>query len=252
MFSGKINLSTYSQQNMVIWFIMAFQAGTLNTGGFLACHRFVTHTTGFATLFGSEIAQGHLTTAIGIVTVPIFFLVGNILSAYLVDRRINLHLKPYYTAVFFLMFSFVAIIFTLGQMNFFGDFGGEVSIAQDYTLLALLCLTSGLQNATVTSASGAVVRTTHLTGITTDLGIGITRLFSRAYRKSRNEEIKANWMRIGIISSFILGSWISASIFIYAQYGGFIIPLIICALLTYLSHSADKQAQEKHRLYNAN
>jgi uncharacterized membrane protein YoaK (UPF0700 family) len=42
---------------------------------------------------------------------------------------------------------------------------------------ALLCMAMGMQNSLVTRLSGAVVRTTHLTGIITDLGIESARWF---------------------------------------------------------------------------
>ena len=54
----------------------------------------------------------------------------------------------------------------LGYFHFFGEFGEEVRLKRDYFFLALLCAASGLQNAAITTASGATVRTTHLTGLT--------------------------------------------------------------------------------------
>jgi uncharacterized membrane protein YoaK (UPF0700 family) len=45
--------------------MMAFQAGVLNIGGFMACHRFVSHVTGFATFFGYELNTNDSYHAIG-------------------------------------------------------------------------------------------------------------------------------------------------------------------------------------------
>ena len=74
----------------------------------------------------------------------------------------------------------------------------------------------------ITSAFGAVVRTTHLTGITTDLGIGLVRLFTSSSLgdlagPTRQRESRATIMRVGIISFFILGSTFSSFIFYSAQ-----------------------------------
>jgi uncharacterized membrane protein YoaK (UPF0700 family) len=78
----------------------------------------------------------------------------------------------------------------------------------------------------ITSASGAVVRTTHLTGITTDLGIGIVRLMSLDRHDSHwRREWMSNMLRGGTIAFFVLGSFISAFIFIKIQFWGFLIPL---------------------------
>ena len=62
------------------------------------------------------------------------------------------------------------------ELGWFGEFGEPLRLKRDYLLLALLCTASGLQNAVVSSLSGSIIRTTHLTGTTTDLGIGLIRV----------------------------------------------------------------------------
>lgn len=49
--------------------------------------------------------------------------------------------------------------------------GGAISTSMVWILSSLASLAMGLQNATITRISGAVVRTTHLTGVVTDLGL---------------------------------------------------------------------------------
>jgi uncharacterized membrane protein YoaK (UPF0700 family) len=97
-----------------------------------------------------------------------------------------------------------------------------------FFLLALLCFSCGLQNATVTSAYRAVVRTTHLTGLTTDLGVGIAKILNpRLDLIKRKMEMRASLMRMGIIVSFTLGSVMCGFIFIKTNYWGFAIPFLI-------------------------
>lgn len=226
MFSGPNNLSYYSQRNFFIWMTLAFQAGCINVGGFLACKRFVSHTTGFATLFGAELAQGHTVGSIGMLTVPLFFLAGTMISAYFVDHRAVRGLKPRYDLLFLLITAAMILSSLLGASGAFGTFGDAYS-AGDYALLAMLCLASGIQNASVTSASGSVVRTTHLTGITTDLGIGLVRVFSMGFSENvRSREFMANIMRAGIILSFVAGSTVSAFVFLKTSYWGFLVPAL--------------------------
>ena len=63
----------------------------------------------------------------------------------------------------------------------------------------------GLQNSFVTKISNAVVRTTHLTGLFTDLGIDVSQLFFPKSYPNR-EKLKANIkLRIYIISFFFAG-----------------------------------------------
>lgn len=215
---------------------MAFQAGIVNAGGFLACHRFVTHTTGFATYFGTETARGNWTAAIGMLSVPFFFLIGAMISAYFVDRRLAIGRRPLYHYMFAFISLTMLIIAVTGYSGLFGTFGEAYESSRDYLLLALLCLTSGIQNATISSASGAVIRTSHLTGITTDLGIGMVRVLSTGQSdKIKSNEHRANGMRISLIVAFGLGSTIGALLFYRIQYWGFVGPAFISFALFVLS-----------------
>ena len=164
-------------KNVRIWFLLAFQAGSINAGGFMACHRFVTHTTGFATHFAYELATHHEGAALGMLSVPFFFLIGSLISSYFVDLPLSLGKNPNHMLPCALIVFCLASALFLGATGYFGDFSNDMKIREDYGLLALLCLASGLQNAMLTNAKGMVVRTTHLTGVTTDLAVGIVRSF---------------------------------------------------------------------------
>jgi uncharacterized membrane protein YoaK (UPF0700 family) len=236
MFSGSNSISQFNKKNIAIWLSMAFQGGTINAGGFLACHRFVTHTTGFATNFGAEMALGNAQAAFGLLTVPAFFLIGAMTSGFFVERNIALGKSPRYEWMFGFIVITMLYVAISGSFGGFGSFGEPLNLTHDYVLLVLLCLCSGIQNATITSASGAVVRTTHLTGITTDLGIGLIRVFTTGRTQAvRTNEARVNWMRIGIIFSFALGSTVSAFIYYRYQYWGFLTPAAISLMLMALT-----------------
>ncbi len=236
MLFGNESISHYNRSNIAIWMSMAFQAGILNMGGFMACHRFVSHVTGFATFFGYEINQTDSKYAAGMLLVPLFFLFGAMISGELVDIRLKLHKKPKYYISFGIIFVLSLIVFIGGILGFFGTFGEPLRYSRDYALLATLCLICGIQNGTITTVSRSVVRTTHLTGVTTDLGIGLMRLF---YKDKLGEEYtfeteRENLMRLGIISFFILGSVIGGFAFSNFGYYGFAFPVITSGSLFWL------------------
>lgn len=232
MLFGNESISHYTKENIATWMLMAFQAGILNIGGFMACHRFVSHVTGFATFFGHEIILGQYSQAAGMLAVPVFFLLGAMLSGVLVDLRLKLHKKPKYYISFGLIFFLLLIVLTGGLLNFYGAFGHPVNTLGDYVLLMLLCFICGIQNGTITSVSKSVIRTTHLTGITTDLGIGFIRLLNRSkINESMENEEKATYMRIGIIAFFGLGSVIGGFFFLKFEYLGFILPTVTSGCL---------------------
>lgn len=236
MLYGNDSISTYTKSNIAVWMALAFQGGLLNVGGFMACHRFVSHLTGFATFFGVEISHHNFTQALGMLLVPLFFLCGAMLSGFLVDIRLRLHKKPRYYIIFGVMFILIFSTVVGGFNGFFGTFGEPLNEMHDYFLLALLCLICGLQNGTITTVSKSVVRTTHLTGITTDLGIGIVRvLFRKQLDGKVEEDVKANLMRLGIIFFFGLGSIVGALVYANNGYQGFLLPAFITGTLFFMT-----------------
>jgi uncharacterized membrane protein YoaK (UPF0700 family) len=83
------------------WFLLSFSGGCINAGGFLATGRFVSHVTGFATLFGVDIVNGQVEAAMGILSVPVFFLLGAFVAGLMIDRPIYLGRKPHFVLVIF-------------------------------------------------------------------------------------------------------------------------------------------------------
>jgi uncharacterized membrane protein YoaK (UPF0700 family) len=218
--------SLYEHRNLFIWFLLAFQGGALNTGGYLAVHRFVSHVTGFATLAGVAGAKYEWSTMFGMLMVPVCFLLGVIISAWNVERQRVKNLIPRYSFVFSIIFFNILFVAVLGTLGYLGEFGEPLNSERDYLLLFMLSFTCGLQNAVISSASGAVIRTTHLTGLTTDFGIGLVRLWSTR-KNLHSRELFASWCRLGIFWSFVGGSFVSALLYLNFKFYGFFLPLVI-------------------------
>lgn len=234
MLFGSDSISHYNRSNIAIWMTLAFQAGALNIGGFMACRHFVSHVTGYATLFGYEINQHDASYAITMLIVPLFFLLGAMLSGLLVDLPLKMRKKPRYYFTFGVIFFLILSVFLAGVTGELGAFGEILGHKRDYFLLPLLCLTCGIQNGTITTVSRAVIRTTHLTGISTDLGIGLIRFWNRDKIGADQDEKRANFMRAGIIFFFGLGSVVGGFGFQRLGYWGFIIPTFTSGSLFFL------------------
>jgi len=140
--------------------VLACVAGMVNAVGFLGFeHQAVTHLTGTTTLLGAAVANGDLHAATGLGGVALAFVAGAALGAMIVqDAALRLG-RRYGVALA------VESLLLLGSAILFRR--QELSGAW---LAAMAC---GLQNAMATTYSGAVVRTTHLSGMFTDLGIGL-------------------------------------------------------------------------------
>ena len=93
----------------------------------------------------------------------------------------------------------------------------------------------GIQNGTVSLVSKSVVRTTHLTGVTTDLGIGLVRVLNARRLGGVDEEGQANIMRIGEIACFGSGSAVGYGLFQAWAYRGFLFPMSVSGCLFFVA-----------------
>lgn len=231
-FNEQVSLKTYFD-----WFVLSFLAGNINAGGYLACSRFVSHVTGFATLSGISLEQGSWVEALGTLVIPLFFLGGVMISGYLTEKKYaNRVHGQRYAPVMGLVAAILGFVAVAGSLDLFGKFGDVANMKHDFFLLACLCSACGLQNAAISSASGATVRTTHLTGLTTDLGLGLIRAEIHNLPNSQKlVERRANLLRVATIVSFTLGSLVAAFIYSRFKYQGFFVPMVIAIYSAYVA-----------------
>lgn len=210
-------------RNRFTWALLAFQGGYINVGGLLSVHIFVSHITGFSAHFSNEVVKADYTKSLYFLLVPFFFLLGAFFSSIFTEVRKKNNQPPVYVHILSVLSLLFFLVTILGQGGYFGSFGEPFHSFRDFILLTLLAFSCGSQNAIFTHYSKSIIRTTHLTGITTDLGIGLAKSF---ISKDKSEHY-FNKIRIDLILSFVIGSLIAAYIFPTFEFLGFIIPSII-------------------------
>ena len=244
-------------ENIILWLILAFQAGFINAAGFLACHRFVSHMTGFGTQFGLALGEGDPMGAFEMFLAPISFIVGSIVSGLLIDKRVFQGKEAHVRTSTIIQFALILVVLIGGTFNLFGQFGEPLILQRDYFLLLILCFLCGLQNSTFTTLTAGQIRTTHLTGLSTDIGINLVRNYyiNNISDQKRRELINVNWLRIYTFTSFFVGSAISAIVMMVGDYQGFILPagtsLIIVFyvhFLMYHKYNEDPHARDERKL----
>lgn len=158
------------QTNRHLGMVLAFVAGAVNAGGFLAVQRYTSHMTGIVSSIADDLAIGNVLMAAAGVAALLAFVAGAMTTAILVNwgRRSNLHSE--YAAPLFIE-ALLLLAFGLAGANL----GSFATLLLPSTVL-LLCFIMGLQNAMVTKLTQATIRTTHMTGVVTDLGIELGRL----------------------------------------------------------------------------
>ena len=164
-------------------FVLAFVAGAVNAGGFLAIGFYTSHMTGIVSSMSFDMALGNFRLVLTALTAWLAFLLGAATSAVLINwaRRRHRRLGSQY-ALSLLLESALLLMFGLA-----GAHMEEMpSVIAPVTVL-LLCFIMGLQNAIITTMSGAAIRTTHVSGMSTDMGIELGKLLY--YNRQREEEI---------------------------------------------------------------
>jgi len=194
------------KHNLQIATILSFVAGIVNITGFLAFKQLTTNVTGHFALFISDVANLDVWKG-SIYFLYIFsFLFGSFLSSFLIEKfkenkKLNVYLIP--TIMECLVLITIAITSNTDVLNY------------PNLIICALLFAMGLQNSFVTKISNAVVRTTHLTGLFTDLGIELSQLFFPKYYPER-AHIKATIkLRVFIICFFFLGGLVAG--FLYSK-----------------------------------
>lgn len=216
-------------RNRFIWFLLAFSAAYVNIGGYFAVHQFVSHVTGLLGHFGVYAGQGRWPQAIMALLVPISFLLGAIFSGLFTDARRHVNKAPIYfhlPLINGLLYFFVAIAGSYGVLGIFGEPFENIN---DFFIAIILSFSCGIQNALFTSFSGSIIRTTHMTGLVTDLGLNLSQIFSN----QATPDLKRNvLLKVELIFSFCLGGLCGSYAFLHFEYFAFIFPALICLFIS--------------------
>jgi len=222
--------SVLSRRHVPSWLLLAASAGAVNTIAFLGCSKFVTHVTGTV----SHVGLNALDFTIDAAAVLVGFVLGAMTSAALVDARAHNQGKPLHAATLLSVAGILAGVSALGAAGAFGGFGDQADGVRGAAFPALLSFAMGLQNAAVAASTGQVIRTTHLTGPATDLGVQLTTAL-RAPRALRTGALRNAALRAGLITAFALGGAAGASLASSFAYGALLVPASAVATATALS-----------------
>ena len=174
---------------------LAWIGGFVDADGFIVLVRmFTSNMTGNTALLGAQLVVGNWDEAFNAGFAILMFLFGCILSGLLTTGGKRLGIKSIYSLALSVEVLLLAA-FLVGTQYFLP------AVQYPYLLLlALPCLAMGLQNATITQIAGTVVRTTHVTGVLTDLGLETVNFFFWFHDQTRGR------LRERLVKSFYLSA----------------------------------------------
>jgi uncharacterized membrane protein YoaK (UPF0700 family) len=198
-------LRSESLNRQLAW-AMAFVAGAVNAGGFLAVGHYTSHMTGVVSSMADVLAEGDLTTALAALAMMLSFLGGAFFCSTLISFGQRRRMRSRYALTLVVEAAFMLV---------FGFMGNRLQEEMEFTLpmtVMLLCFIMGMHNAVTSIISGAAVRTTHLTGTITDIGIELSRLtYVNVHQRRGRARILANRPKL-ILLLLILVSFLSGGV----------------------------------------
>lgn len=145
---------------------LAFVAGFVNSAGFVMVGYFTSHVTGSVGRMAVELSRGEVGAGLTTGLLVLAFFGGAFAASLVLETSLLGRTSAAYGVALLLEALLLGAFMGMAQASLLTGLG-----------LVLLSAAMGMQNCLVTRLSGAVVRTTHLTGVVTDLGIEAARWY---------------------------------------------------------------------------
>ncbi len=221
-----------TRSNLQLGLTLAFVAGATNAGGFMAVNQYTSHMSGIVSSMADNLAVHKFRLVLAGLGSVTSFLAGSAYSAILINwgRHHRTHSQYAYP-----------LLWEALLLCCFGLMGSYLELHQNGFMpvtVILLCFIMGLQNAIITKISHAEIRTTHMTGLITDIGIEIGKmLYINSSEETANyKPVRADFQRMGLLAS-LLGAFFFGGLAgaIGFKYIGYSMTLPLAALLVLLA-----------------
>lgn len=195
-------------------FFLAVNAGIVNVLGLLiVLHQSVSHMTGNISVFAMALIEGNIDTLLFLFLVVSCYVIGSMYSGFILggssfrlDRRYGLPLS------LVAGFLFCAWLF----IPYFPRYG-----------LLWACTAMGIQNAMISHYKGTIIRTTHLSGVLTDLGLALGYRF-RGLVLDKKRVV----LHLLILLGFLFGGMIAALVYPHLHLNAFLVPTVLSIFLS--------------------
>jgi uncharacterized membrane protein YoaK (UPF0700 family) len=220
------------RNNLHLGITLCFVAGATNAGGFLAVGQYTSHMTGILSGLADNWVLGNISLMFGALASVLMFMAGAITSSLLINWARRRGRRSLY-ALPLLLESLLLLCFGLLGAQLDSHSNSLVPLT-----VLLLCYIMGLQNAIITKISKAVIRTTHLTGLITDISIELGRLFYWNRNPNAPDEVKVLCDRkhlkvqSSLVLAFLCGAISGAYGFNHLGFSSTIFLALILAILS--------------------
>jgi uncharacterized membrane protein YoaK (UPF0700 family) len=223
--------------NLRLAILLSTNAGFINAAGFLAFNVLTTNVTGHAALLAVDMATGQLRAAQMVMLWLFLFLAGAFFSSLYVSV-VGRSRSFAYTIPMILIAGILLLVAVLGHTY-------DHSLRKTEQFAGVLLFAMGVQNALVSMISGSEVRTTHLTGMVTDLGIDLSG--AALSRKGTDTVLRRRInLRLAIIGCFLSGGLVGGTVFLKNSFTAFYIPAAISIAALFYDYFRVKISRALH------
>lgn len=223
---------------------LAWIAGYTNILTILTCGHVTSHVSGTTSDLGRSVAEGEWSLAAFAAFLLVTFLVGAMISGFVTE----LGRRRGWDSIYVLPMTIEALLlaaFAIGVE--YHDSGRIETGAGLYAMTGVAAAAMGLQNATITRISSGVVRTTHVTGVLTDLGSELAQYLW--YLRDHRRAVRLNSVRAllhelrapttferlvllaSVLGSFALGACLGALAFVEVPSWSMFPPVVFLLLV---------------------
>lgn len=195
-------------------FLLALNAGMVNVLGlFTVLHQSVSHMTGNASLLAMSLVNWQPDHLLYLSLVLICYVIGSFYSELILGNG-NVALGRHYGFPLSLVAIFLFLTWLL--IPYFPRYG-----------LLWACVAMGVQNAMVSHYKGAIIRTTHLSGVLTDIGLAL------GYKaRGLHVERRRIFLHLLIFFGFLVGGVLASMLYPYLQLQTFLIPTALSLIMS--------------------
>jgi uncharacterized membrane protein YoaK (UPF0700 family) len=215
------------RENLMLASSTAFVSGVLNVAGMVAFLAFSSNITGHvANLANHFVQQNFREVAVFLIWLFMFFS-GAFMSHFIVRSLEHKSLyRAHATPVI------VEIVILLFVAVYGHHFYQETQLEREI-IIGLLLFANGLQNSLVSTVSGGLIKSSHLTGLFTDLGGDIAEWLHPRTERSIIVKNKI-YLRLTILSFYFVGGIAGGYFFdLYSFAIFYFIPIILLTILYY-------------------
>ncbi|WP_194775661.1 YoaK family protein [Pararhodonellum marinum] len=212
--------------NLLLAGTTATAAGMTNVISVIAFFAFTSNVTGHVAIFAEEIVKGHWHQVFVVFIWLFLFLFGAFLSNYLITSVAKK--GTYFSHSVPVLLEIIVLL----AIAIYGHQYYQETLRETEFMIAGLLFCMGLQNGMVSTISGGIVKTTHVTGLFTDLGAEISQWL---HPSTTNTKVLKDrlYLRFAILGFYIFGGLIGGKAFLSFDFQAL---YLVCVILLFVAY----------------